>query len=79
MKEAIISAVEVVDQYAHKQAADALKRVIKEQHGQGCGCQTCAHLWVNEINYWLTILDSDVYFDLDFEQNKLQITGPHQY
>ena len=41
-----------VDQHATKEWKKAYARLLKEQHGQGCGCSTCKHLAVDEVNSW---------------------------
>lgn len=76
---AIEKATRVIDKYVQKQAETALNRVKKEQHGNGCGCSTCAHLWVKEINYWLELSGSLVFFEVETIDNNLKITGPHEY
>lgn len=52
MKEIPDQAEEFVEQYANKKFNNAFQKVQREQHGKGCGCNSCKHFSVKEVNSW---------------------------
>jgi hypothetical protein len=56
MNEVIKLAADHVDKYALSESQKAWADVQKEIHHEGCGCNSCKHNRVFEINTWLYFL-----------------------
>ena len=42
----------VVTSYVNRKWGIALQNLFKEKNKQGCGCRSCAHKVVREVNSW---------------------------
>lgn len=68
-KEAIEQAEEVLVNYATKKFSKALRRVDREQHGKGCGCNSCKVQAVEDVNSWADFIGGEGYQDTDYSKS----------
>lgn len=82
MSEIIQQAQKHVEEYLNRRFTESLERITKEIHGDGCGCNQCARMAVDDINKYVDLIThdgaDDLHFGLTFINGYAEIVPPEE-